>query len=107
MSSTLTTKELRNQSIQDLERDVAEHRKVIRKMRIGIEMNTEKDTARYRREKRALGRMLTVLTQKQKESLSSAPKASTVSAPTFAPKGATAGKPASSKKKGLSRRKAS
>lgn len=43
----------------ELRRDMAAQRVLMRKMRMGVELKKEKDTARYRREKRQLARMLT------------------------------------------------
>lgn len=78
MSSTLSYAELLNMNLQDLSREADSQRMIVRKMRIEISMNTEKDSARYRREKRALARMLTALSKKSNDALSSSAKPSTV-----------------------------
>ena len=79
MSSSITITELRSMSLPDLLREIRSQRSSVRKMRLQITMNTEKDTARYRREKKALARMLTVLTTKGKEPLKDSAKVATVS----------------------------
>ncbi len=43
----------------ELRKDILTQRMLVRKMRLGIHLNKEKDAAKYRREKRALARMLT------------------------------------------------
>lgn len=84
--------------IADLRKEIRSHQTHVQKMRLQITMNTEKDTARYRREKRQLARMMTVLTEKMKgtneakeskeakEILRDKPKIATVSAPKKSPK---------------------
>lgn len=51
--------ELLAMPLEDLRKDLAAQRTLVRKMRLGIEVKKEKDTARFRREKRQLARMLT------------------------------------------------
>lgn len=70
--------ELRKMQTADLERDVTGKRMEIARMRLGIGLNHEKDTAKYRRERKELARMLTVLSEKQ---LNASQKASTVRSP--------------------------
>jgi ribosomal protein L29 len=43
----------------ELRKELAQQKALVRKMRLGIHLNKEKDTAKYRREKRSLARMLT------------------------------------------------
>ena len=53
-------------------------------MRLGIQMNKEKDTAKFRRERRALGRMLLAFErvgEKKPKQLKNKPKSSKVYAP--------------------------
>ena len=66
MSSITTITELRTMSVDDLRKEIRAHRTHVQKMRLQITMNTEKDTARYRTEKRQLARMMTVMTEKAK-----------------------------------------
>ncbi|MBI1812174.1 50S ribosomal protein L29 [Candidatus Peregrinibacteria bacterium] len=87
MSTTLTIGDLRNMQTADLLREIRSHRMTLRKMRLGIHMKKEKDTAKYRREKRTLARMLTIFTALQSRSktpstaLPTQSRSSTISAP--------------------------
>ena len=65
MSHNITSAELTTMTADELTREIAMHRGAVAKMRMGITMNTEKDTARYRREKKSLARMLTALALKK------------------------------------------
>ncbi len=67
MSSTTTITELRTMQIADLRKEIRSHRTHLQKMRLQITMNTEKDTGKYRRDKKQLARMMTVLTEKEKD----------------------------------------
>lgn len=85
-NAALTVGELKNMTLEDLVREVSDQRMLVRKLRITISMNTEKDSAKYRREKRALARMLTVISAKRRTALLTQAKSSTVSAPAAAKK---------------------
>ncbi len=50
--------ELLAMPIDELRRDIMTQRALVTKMSLGIQMNKEKDTARYRTERRMLARML-------------------------------------------------
>jgi len=65
MSSLVSIKELKNMPLEDLLREVKEQSAVIAKLRLGIKMNKEKDSAKYKREKKQLARMKTVLNEKE------------------------------------------
>ena len=78
--SAITIKELRGMELSDLRKEIRAQGTLVQKMRIQITMNTEKDSAKYRRERKMLARMLTVLTEKAKDSLQKPKKASTVAA---------------------------
>ncbi len=67
MSSIITITELRTMQVGDLRKEIRSQQTSVQKMRVQITMNTEKDTAKYRREKRQLARMMTVLTEKARE----------------------------------------
>ena len=71
MSVTTSIDELRSMQSSDLLRE----RKVIQAevagMRMGLQLKKEKDSARYRRERRALARIETVLSEKKQPSKSS------------------------------------
>ena len=97
MSKNATTTELRKMSPADLRKEVEEKRAIVAKMRMGVALQAEKDTAKYRREKRMLARLITVLGQVEKSAakpLKDASKSSTVPASAKA----TVGKPAPSSK---------
>ncbi|NOS67986.1 MAG: 50S ribosomal protein L29 [Candidatus Peribacteraceae bacterium] len=67
MSPAITITELRSMQIADLHKELRAHQTHVRKMRMQITMNTEKDTGRYRQEKKQLARMMMVIGEKQKE----------------------------------------
>lgn len=66
MAIKTTMKELRKMNLADLTREALLKQALVSKMRLGIKMKKEKDTAKYRREKRQLARMQTVLTELNK-----------------------------------------
>ena len=68
---TLSIDELRGMPMSDLLRERSAGRMAVAKMRIGIELKKEKDTAAYKRAKRGLSRMETVLSEKSKSAKSS------------------------------------
>lgn len=76
MSSSTSITELRSMQIADLRKELRVQQTHVRKMRLQITMNTEKDTGRYRREKKQLARMMMVLGEKA--DLNEKPKAATV-----------------------------
>ena len=61
MSSLTTITEMRSMSLDDLRKEVRAHQTHVQKMRLQITMGTEKDTGKYRREKKQLARMMMVL----------------------------------------------
>jgi hypothetical protein len=67
----------------ELRKEILEQQTLVRKMRLGIHLNKEKDSAKYRREKRALARMLTAQHSAvaQPKELKTKPKTRKVSAP--------------------------
>lgn len=67
MATTLTMEELRRMNTADLQREIRTHRQLCANMRLGIEIRKEKDTAKYRRERRTLARLLTVLEEKSQK----------------------------------------
>ena len=64
MSSVTTITEMRTMQIADLQKELRAQRTHVQKMRLQITMNTEKDTGKYRREKKQLARMMMVLGEK-------------------------------------------
>lgn len=64
MASILTTKELRNTPVDELRKEAVEKGKGIAKMKLALQMQSFKDSALFRREKRQLARMLTIIAEK-------------------------------------------
>ena len=93
MTTIVSTTELRNMQEKDLWGEIVTQKSLVAKMKIGIELQKEKDTAKYRREKKTLSRMMTVLSEKNQKSQqsqkehSSAPSKSSVSSDSSKPKG--------------------
>ncbi len=81
MAKLATTKELRSMQINDLLHEIVELELAVGKLRLGVKLRKEKDTGKYRREKRHLARMKTVLTEKRSEQLPTAKPVSTVPTP--------------------------
>lgn len=86
MATHSSITELRNMQNSDLEREAQNKREHVAKMRMAIELRAEKDTAVYRREKKELAQILTVLREKKvpadvQTPLKTAPKSRKVRAP--------------------------
>jgi len=81
--------ELRKMQLQDLCSDVREQQKLVSKLRLGVKLQKEKDTAKYKNEKKQLARMRTILTEKQCEALRSGEGERRVAAPKQAKKKAS------------------
>lgn len=90
MSTHASYAELLKMPIEDLERDIREQNLTVRKLRMGITMMKEKDTAQLKRERRMLARMMTALGQRSTEQLKTPKKTSTVPAPSKKPAAAKA-----------------
>lgn len=80
MPTHVTMTELRALPLPDLLREIKAQTLLVEKLRAGIALKKEKDTARLKRERRQLARMQTERTRKTRTALPSAPPASTVSA---------------------------
>lgn len=78
MASLPTIKELRSMQAKDLRTEIAEQTNVLAKVRLDVALQSEKDTAKVRRLRRAIARMNTVLAEKD--------ASATVSAPATSPK---------------------
>ena len=74
MATKISIKELKNMPTDDLQREIKEQSAVVAKLRLSVKMNKEKDSAKYKKEKKQMARMKTVLKEKQSESSSSEPK---------------------------------
>jgi ribosomal protein L29 len=83
MASTLTIIDLRKMQASDLEKDLQEKKLAVAKLRIDIGMMSQKDTAKYKKEKKDVARMLTVINEKKGEgmTLKTEEKTATVRAP--------------------------
>lgn len=97
MPKPLSATDMRKMKPAELRKEIDGRRSSVAKIRIGITMRSHKDTAQFRREKKDLARMLTVLGELENanSTLKANDKNSTV--PAFAE--ATAGKSASAPKK--------
>ena len=84
MTKKSTMTELRKMQHLDLEREVTVKHALIAKIRLGVEMVHEKDTAKLRREKKELARLFTALREKtlpRASSLNGSQKEATMPAP--------------------------
>jgi len=64
MSSSPSLKELRTMQVSDLRTEATDKRLSIVKLRMGIAVRSEQDTAKLRRERKELARLLTVIGEK-------------------------------------------
>jgi ribosomal protein L29 len=84
MATILSTTELRKMSAEDLQKEITSRRAHLAKQKLSIGLQSEKDTGRFRREKRELARMLTVMNEMEKNSakeLNKEQKDATIPAP--------------------------
>ena len=79
MTKQTSITELRRMQIKDLLGEIRAQEHTVSKLRLGVKLRKEKDTAKYRGEKRQLARMCTVLAEKQTEELPAQKPGSTVS----------------------------
>jgi ribosomal protein L29 len=68
MSKISTSAELRKMNQDDLRKEISEKRLEVAKQKMGLELRSEKDTAKYRREKRHIARLLTIENESKKVS---------------------------------------
>lgn len=80
MANKTVTSEYRNMQLADLEKEIIDQRGEVAKLYIAVKMQKEKNSAKYKQQKKKLAQMETVLTEKRKEQLLSEAKNSTVSA---------------------------
>lgn len=64
MAQATTIKELRKMQLPDLLKEIAAVQLTVAKLRLGIKLGKEKNSAKYIREKRQLARMKTVASEK-------------------------------------------
>lgn len=81
MASHTTATELRNMQVKDLQKEITSQKAEVARLNMAVTMQKEKNSAKYKHEKKQLARMETVLAEKLSQELLSAPKKSTVSAP--------------------------
>lgn len=78
MSVTTSFQELLKIPVEDLLRETEQQRDIVAKMRLGLQVGKEKDSARFRREKRHLATMLTALRRNRHAALPPKPPKRTV-----------------------------
>lgn len=78
--------ELRGMPLQELRREIRDKQALVAKMRMGIQLKKEKDSATYRREKLAVARMMHALREKGEEPLPKNASSPKVSAPAKKPR---------------------
>jgi len=79
MAKMTSIAELRKMQIKDLLGEIRMQERLVSKLRLGVKLNKEKDTAKYTGEKKQIARMRTVLEEKQTEELIAKATESTVS----------------------------
>ncbi|MEI8229845.1 MAG: hypothetical protein WCG83_01775 [Candidatus Peregrinibacteria bacterium] len=80
MTSHASATELKTMQASDLQRELHELELSLEKMRLGVQLGKDKDSARYRRDKRQFARMKSEWGRKQRERLHAGSKPSTVPA---------------------------
>jgi ribosomal protein L29 len=60
MATLITIKELCKMSPEDLRKEIVQQENMVVKLRLGVKLGKEKDSAKYIREKKQLARMKTV-----------------------------------------------
>jgi|ETNmetMinimDraft_2_1059921.scaffolds.fasta_scaffold43013_3 ribosomal protein L29 len=80
MANKASIAELRKMQIKDLHGELRTQERLVSKLRLGVKLNKEKDSAKYKNEKKELARIQTILTEKQAEELLTEQVNSTVSA---------------------------
>lgn len=62
-----STTELRRMTMDDIEREIRAKQMTVAKMRLGLKIGSEKDSARYKRERKQLAQLRTVQRDKMEE----------------------------------------
>lgn len=81
MAKHASVAELQKMSIADLSAEVRECKHLVAKLRMGVSLQKEKDTAKLQKEKKHLARMLTVLTERKKAETALSKDEKSVSSP--------------------------
>jgi ribosomal protein L29 len=74
MATAHTAAEMRKMQVSDLQADIVSKRADIAKMKMGLGMRSEKDSAAFRRLKKELARLLTVFREQPSNSAPAAKK---------------------------------
>ena len=81
MTKHPSTAELQKMSIADLTAEIRESNTQLAKLGMGLRLQKEKDSAKYKKEKKHLARMKTVLTARKKEERALSSQEKQVSSP--------------------------
>lgn len=73
MATHTPPSEMRKMQLSDLRSEVSDLRASIAKMRMGLSLRSEKDSAEFRRQRKTLARMLTVMAEKEMSEPSKTP----------------------------------
>lgn len=69
MAKQTSIAELRTMQMKDLLGEIRTQERLVSKLRLGVKLRKEKDTAKYKSEKKQLARMRTVLAEKRADEL--------------------------------------
>src|SRR3989344_5315168 len=67
MPTMTTIKELKTMTPEDLRTEVRDQETLVLKLRLGVKLGKEKDSAKYIRERKQLARMKTIATEKNQK----------------------------------------
>ncbi len=81
MAAHVSATELRKMSVKDLETELRDAQKTLKKLRLGVTLQKEKNTMKYTREKKHFARVTMALNEKRKEELQESAVPTKVSAP--------------------------
>lgn len=76
MASTTSAPEMRKMQMSDLLKEISDLRGSIAKMSMGLALRSEKNSAEFRRQKRSLARLLTIVAEKNTQEPAMEKKAS-------------------------------
>lgn len=69
MAKQTSIAELRKMQVKDLQTEARSQQMTVAKLALGVKLRKEKDSAKYKREKKQLARIKTILTEKIAEEL--------------------------------------
>ena len=64
MAALVSIAELRKMQVVDLLKEITQQKNLVAKLRLAVQLQKEKDSAKYKREKKQLAKMQTVLSEK-------------------------------------------